>query len=159
MAEEAIANLRSLIDKSGATIEYEPLPALAIARPQMTQVFQNIISNAIKFRGTRIPRIRISAVETGENLQIRFEDNGIGIEPEELTKIFDMFSRLPGESAVPGIGAGLAIYRRSIRAHGGDIEVESTPGRGSCFKLEFRGAAVRNINTSGNANEASGSQT
>ena len=86
--EEAIANLRSQIDESGATIEHQPLPALAIAPAQMTQVFQNLINNAIKFRGTRIPRIRISAVETGEYLRIRFDDNGIGIEPVDRDQIF-----------------------------------------------------------------------
>jgi len=154
--EEAIANLRSMIDESGATIEHQPLPALAIARPQMTQVFQNLISNAIKFRGARIPRIRIDAVETAEYLRIRFEDNGIGIEPGEREKIFDMFQRLHGESEYPGVGAGLAICRRIVRAHGGDIHVESTPGRGSCFILEFRGATVRTLNAGGGANEAVG---
>ena len=126
--EEAIANLRSQIDESGATIEHQPLPALAIAPAQMTQVFQNLINNAIKFRGTRIPRIRISAVETGEYLRIRFDDNGIGIEPVDRDQIFDMFHRLHGETAYPGVGAGLAICRRIVRAHGGDIDVESTQG-------------------------------
>lgn len=154
--EEAIGNLRSMIDESGATIEHQPLPALAIARSQMTQVFQNLISNAIKFRGSRIPRIRISAVETGEYLRIRFEDNGIGIEAGSREKIFDMFHRGHGDAEYPGVGAGLAICRRIVRAHGGDIHVESTPGRGSSFILEFRGATVRTLNTGGGANEAVG---
>ena len=154
--EEAIANLRSQIDESGATIEHQPLPVLAIQRPQMTQVFQNLINNAIKFRGTRIPRIRISAVETGEYLRIRFEDNGIGIDSGERDKIFDMFHRLHGDGAYPGIGAGLAICRRIVRAHGGEIDVESTPGRGSCFILEFWGASVRTLSTGGGVSEAIG---
>jgi light-regulated signal transduction histidine kinase (bacteriophytochrome) len=120
--EEAIANLRSHIDESGATIEHQPLPVLAIQQPQMLQVFQNLINNAIKFRGKRIPRIRISVVETGEYLRIRFEDNGIGIgigigigvDSGEQDKIFDMFHRLHGDGAYPGVGAGLAICSRIV---------------------------------------------
>jgi len=154
--EEAIANLRSMIDESGATIERQPLPALAVARPQMIQVFQNLISNAIKFCGSRIARIRIYAVETSEHLHIRFEDNGIGIDPRNHEKIFDMFHRLHSDKEYPGVGAGLAICRRIVRAHGGDIKVESTLDRGSCFILEFRGAAVRNLNVGGGTNEAIG---
>jgi signal transduction histidine kinase len=156
MLEEAIANWHSQIDESGATIEHQTLPPLAIARPQMTQVFQNLINNAIKFRGTRIPRIRISAVETGEYLRIRFEDNGIGIESADKERIFDMFHRLHGDTVYPGVGAGLAICRRIVRAHGGEVGVESTPGRGSCFILKFRGASVRMLNASGGTNEAVG---
>jgi signal transduction histidine kinase len=156
MLEEAIGNLRSSIDESGATIEHQPLPALAIVRPQMTQVFFNIISNAIKFRGARVPRIRISSIETGEHLRLRFEDNGIGIDATEYDKIFDMFHRASNDAKYSGIGAGLAICRRIVRAHGGDISVESTPGRGSCFTLEFRGATVRTIKSGDNAREASG---
>jgi signal transduction histidine kinase len=154
--EEATANLRSMIDDSGATIENQPLPALAIARPQMAQVFQNLISNAIKFRGARIPRIRISSVETGEYLRVRFEDNGIGIDAAEFDKIFEMFYRAHKDPSYAGIGAGLAISRRIVRAHGGEITVESTKGRGSCFTLQFRGAAVRTISQAGSAQEAVG---
>ena len=154
--EEAIANLRSHIDESGATIEHQPLPVLAIQRPQMLQVFQNLINNAIKFRGTQIPRIRISVVESGEYLRIRFEDNGIGIDSGEQDKIFDMFHRLHGDGAYPGVGAGLAICRRIVRAHGGEIDVESTSGRRSCLILEFRGASVRTLSTGGGASEAIG---
>ncbi|MEM7465611.1 MAG: ATP-binding protein [Pseudomonadota bacterium] len=154
--EEAIANLRSDIDESGATIEHQPLPALAVMRYQMIQVFQNLISNAIKFRGNRIPRIRVSSVETSEYLRIRFEDNGIGLNSEEREQIFEMFHRSERGKDYPGVGAGLAICQRIVRAHGGEIQVESTPGRGSSFILEFRGASVRNLNTGGAANEAVG---
>jgi signal transduction histidine kinase len=154
--EEATANLRSMIDNSGATIENQPLPALAVARPQMAQVFQNLISNAIKFRGARIPRIRVSSVETGEYLRVRFEDNGIGIDASEFDKIFEMFYRAHNDPSYAGIGAGLAISRRIVRAHGGEITVESTTGRGSCFTLQFRGAAVRTISQAGSAQETLG---
>ena len=154
--EEAIANLRSDIDESGATIEHQPLPALAVMRYQMIQVFQNLISNAIKFRGGRIPRIRVSAVETSDYLRIRFEDNGIGLNSEEKEQIFEMFYRSASSKDYPGVGAGLAICQRIVKAHGGEIHVESTPGRGSSFILEFRGASVRKLNNGGAANEAVG---
>jgi len=154
--EDAISNLRGDIEESGATIEHQPLPALAVLRHQMVQVFQNLISNAIKFRGSRIPRIRISAVETGEYLRIRFEDNGIGLNSGEKGQIFEMFHRSESGKSYPGIGAGLAICQRIVRAHGGEIHVESTRGRGSSFILEFRGASVRKLNTGGAANEAVG---
>ena len=154
--EEAIANLRSEIDASGATIEHQPLPALAVMRFQMIQVFQNLISNAIKFSGNRIPRIRISAVETGEYLRIRFEDNGIGLNGDEKERIFEMFQRAEKSKTYPGVGAGLAICKKIVNAHGGEIHVESTPGRGSSFILEFRGASVRKLGNGGAANEAVG---
>ena len=154
--EEAIANLRSEIDSSGATIEHQPLPVLAVMRFQMIQVFQNLISNAIKFRGNRIPRIRISAVETSEYLRIRFEDNGVGLNVEERERIFEMFHRAESSKTTPGVGAGLAICKKIVNAHGGEIHVESTPGRGSSFILEFRGASVRKLNNGGAANEAVG---
>ncbi|MGR9089823.1 MAG: sensor histidine kinase [Gammaproteobacteria bacterium] len=154
--EGALANLSSMIDESGATVEHEPLPALAVAVPQMTQVFQNLIGNAIKFRGDRIPRIRISAEETPEAMRIRFEDNGIGFDPADGELIFNMFHRLHSTEEYPGVGVGLAICRRIVRGHGGEIRVESSPGRGSCFILEFRSAAVRNLGLTTSSNESAG---
>lgn len=148
--EAALSNLRANIDLAAATIEHDPLPTLAVDTAQMTRVFQNLIANAIKFCGERIPRIRVSAEETTEFLRIRFEDNGIGIDPANSERIFTMFQRLHSEQEYAGVGAGLAICRRIVRAHGGDIRVESNPGRGSSFILEFRGAAVRTLNA-GNA--------
>ena len=146
--DDALSNLSSRIDESGATIEREPLPALAVSRAQMTQVFQNLIGNAIKFRGNRIPRIRIRVEQGADALRIRLEDNGIGIDPQEQENIFKMFYRLHTDDEYAGIGAGLAISRRIVRAHGGELSVDSEPGRGSTFTLEFRGAAVRNVGAS-----------
>jgi len=152
----ALANLSSVIDETAATVEHDPLPALAVAVPQMTQVFQNLISNAIKFRGDRIPRVRITSEETPDFLQIRFEDNGIGIDVAEQDRIFNMFGRVGNDQTYPGVGAGLAICRRIVRSHGGEIRVESTPGRGSCFILEFRSAAVRNLGGNTTSSESAG---
>lgn len=142
---DAIANLRGDIDESAATIERQPMPTLVVNRQQMVQVFQNLLGNAIKFRSNRIPRIRISAEENGDSLRILVEDNGIGIDPKDSAKIFGMFQRLHSEREYPGIGAGLAICRQIVRGHGGELTVESTPGRGSCFIIEFRGAALRTV--------------
>ncbi len=151
-----LANLGSMIAETGATVEHEPLPALAVAVPQMTQVFQNLIGNAIKFRGDRIPRIRISSEETPDALRIRFDDNGIGFDPADSERIFKMFHRLHSAEQYPGVGVGLAICRRIVRGHGGEIRVESSPGRGSSFILEFRSAAVRNLSHNTSSNESAG---
>ena len=153
--KDAIDNLRSQIDESAATIERLPMPTLRVRRQQMVQVFQNLIGNAIKFRSSRIPRIRISAEEAGDCLRILVEDNGIGLDPKDAPRIFGMFQRLHSAREYPGVGAGLAICRQIVRAHGGEISVESVPGRGSCFIIEFRGAALRSVISSGGGrNEA-----
>jgi signal transduction histidine kinase len=151
---DAIANLRSDIDDAGATIERQPLPSLLVNRQQMLQVFQNLIANALKFRSTRVPRIRVSSQETADSLRLLVEDNGIGIDPREHTRIFGMFQRLHGEREYPGLGIGLALCQQIVRGHGGELFVESTPGRGSCFIIEFRGPGMRSVVSRGNRNGA-----
>ncbi len=141
--QDAMENLRSEIEQTSATIERHTLPALIVNRQQMVQVFQNLLANALKFRGNKIPRVRISAEKNGDAVRILVEDNGIGIEPRDVGRIFGMFQRLHNEREYPGIGVGLAICRQIVRANGGEILVESTPGRGSCFIIEFKGAALR----------------
>lgn len=142
---DAMANLRSDIDETGATIERQPLPRLVVNRRQMLQVFQNLLGNALKFRSARVPRIRVSAQETADSLRILVEDNGIGIDPKDVTRIFGMFQRLHGEREYPGLGIGLALCEQIVRGHGGDLIVESTPGRGACFIIEFRGPGLRAV--------------
>ena len=148
--QDAMDNLRSEVEATAATIEREGLPTLRVNRQQMVQVLQNLLANALKFKGDRIPRIRVHAEESDETLRIVVEDNGIGIEARELERIFGMFQRLHTEREYPGIGVGLAISRQIVRAHGGDITVDSTPGRGSRFTIEFKGAALRSVNSTGN---------
>ncbi len=150
--QDAIENLRSEIDETGATIERHPLPTLVVNRQQMVQVLQNLLANALKFRGNRIPRVRVSAEENGDSVRILVEDNGIGIETKNSNRIFGMFQRLHNEREYPGIGVGLAICQQIVRAHGGELSVESTPGRGSCFVIEFKGAALRSVNNRGARN-------
>jgi signal transduction histidine kinase len=156
VVQDAIANLASEIDDTGAVIERSPLPTLMVNRQQMVQVFQNLLANSLKFRGGRTPKIRISAEETGDSVRVLVEDNGIGIDPKNANRIFGMFQRLHGEREYPGIGIGLAICRQIIRAHGGDILVKSTPGRGTCFIIEFRGAALRSVIKSSSRNGMTG---
>lgn len=142
---DAIANLRSDIDEAGATVERQPLPRLVVNRQQMLQVFQNLLANALKFRSARVPRIRVSAQESADSLRILVEDNGIGIDPKDVTRIFGMFQRLHGEREYPGLGIGLALCQQIVRGHGGELFVESTPGRGACFIIEFRGPGLRAV--------------
>lgn len=154
--QDAMENLRSEIDQTGATIERHSLPTLLVNRQQLVHVFQNLLANALKFRGNRVPRVRVSAEENGDSVRILFEDNGIGMEAKDVGRIFGMFQRLHNEREYPGIGVGLAICRQIVRAHGGDIFVESVPGRGSCFIIEFKGAALRSVINRGPRNGIAG---
>lgn len=142
---DALANLQSEIDEARATIERYPLPTLLVNRQQMVQVFQNLLSNALKFRGPRPPRVRISSQDSGDCLRIVVQDNGIGIAPRDIPRIFGMFQRLHSEQEYPGLGIGLSICRQIVRAHGGELFVDSAPGNGSIFMMEFRGPGLRSV--------------
>jgi light-regulated signal transduction histidine kinase (bacteriophytochrome) len=99
----------------------------------MVQVFQNLIANAIKFRGENHPEVRIGATRLGNEWVFSVSDNGIGINPEYWDKIFEIFKRLHTRDEYPGTGIGLAICRRIVERHGGRIWVESEEGKGSTF--------------------------
>jgi signal transduction histidine kinase len=137
LCDQAIANLSAAIGESGARITREPLPVLRVDAVQILRVFQNLIANAIKFRSERPPEVHIRAERDGGGWIVSVRDNGIGIAPEEAKRIFVMFQRLHGREAYPGTGIGLAICRKVVESHGGQIWVESRPGRGSlfCFTL------------------------
>ena len=143
-ARAAIANLQGLLQESGATVEVDALPTLPVWTDQITQVFQNLISNAVKYRRPdEPPSIRISAHEQGDSWVIGVYDNGQGFEPEYAERIFGVFKRLHG-SDVPGTGLGLAICRRIIERHGGTIWAQSQAGRGSTFFFRLpRRATIR----------------
>jgi signal transduction histidine kinase len=100
----------------------------------LIQLFQNLISNAIKFRGEETPRIHVSAERDGEGWLFAVRDNGIGIEPQDADRVFGMFKRLHG-SEIPGTGIGLALCRKIVERKGGRIWVESEAGRGATFKF------------------------
>jgi len=131
--QQAISNLQSAIQESGAHLRCDPLPIVHGSASQLTQLFQNLIGNAIKFRRDLPPEIAISATRRETTYDITVEDNGIGIDPRYVERIFRIFHRLHSNEQYPGTGVGLAICKRVLEQHGGSIRVESTRGDGSTF--------------------------
>jgi len=131
--DSAIANLKVAIAESNATITREPLPKVSADAVQLTQVFQNLIGNAIKFHGSEPPRIHVAAQRRENEWLFSVRDNGIGIDPRNFDRIFDLFQRLHTRQEYPGTGMGLAICKKIVERHGGQMWVESKPGQGSAF--------------------------
>jgi len=129
----AMENLKSLIDGTGARLTAETLPIVPGDEIRLTQVFQNLISNAIKFRGSDPPRIHISAQAQSLEWEISVTDNGIGIAPKNFQRMFVIFQKLHPRDKYPGMGVGLAICKKIVEQHGGTIWVESSPAGGSIF--------------------------
>jgi light-regulated signal transduction histidine kinase (bacteriophytochrome) len=129
----AVANLGETIYESGALVTNDDLPQVIADQTQLAQVFQNLISNAIKFRGPNEPRIHVSAQEQDRYWLFSVKDNGIGIDARHKDKIFIIFQRLHTREEYPGTGIGLALCQRIIQRHGGEIWFESKPGEGSTF--------------------------
>ncbi len=133
IVERAQENLRVAIDESQAQIICNRLPTVSGDEMQLTQVFQNLIGNAIKFRGDCAPQVRISETRENGMWHIWIADNGIGIDPQYNERIFQIFQRLHTRDEYPGNGIGLAICKRIIERHGGTIWVNGKPGEGSTF--------------------------
>jgi light-regulated signal transduction histidine kinase (bacteriophytochrome) len=133
--KSAVTNLESTIAETQAKIEYSQLPSVMADLSQFSQLFQNLIGNAIKFRGKDAPRITISAEKKDRQWQFAVADNGIGIDPEYAESIFVIFKRLHTREEYPGSGIGLAICKKVIEQHGGRIWMESQPGQGSTFRF------------------------
>jgi signal transduction histidine kinase len=129
---EVLFALSASIDTSGAAITYDPLPQVWVENRSLVTLLQNLIGNAIKYRGENRPRIHISVEPSDANWRFSVRDNGIGIPPEYRERVFGIFKRLHGKE-IPGTGIGLAICQRIVQWHGGDIWVESAPGSGSVF--------------------------
>jgi light-regulated signal transduction histidine kinase (bacteriophytochrome) len=133
---QARVNLAEEIEKSGATIEAGHLPLVLAELPLLTAVFQNLISNAVKFSGTGPPRIVVSAARDGAFWRFSVTDYGIGIDPQYADRIFVLFQRLSERSAYPGTGVGLAMCRKIIEYFGGRIWLDiSAEGTRFCFTL------------------------
>jgi signal transduction histidine kinase len=131
--EQVLTNLQATIEEKNAEITSDPLPVIYADSSQIAQVFQNLISNGIKFHGEKPPKVHISAEEREREWLFSVKDNGIGIEKEFIGKIFIMFRRLHGRGEYPGSGIGLTICKRIVERHGGRIWVESHPEKGSTF--------------------------
>ncbi len=131
---QALQNLQTRIQQSGATVTSDLLPTVVAADGMLVQVFQNLIGNSIKYRGEAAPRIHICAVRVAKEWLFSVRDNGAGIDPKDAEFVFGMFKRLHGKE-IPGTGIGLALCKKVVERHGGRIWVESEPGRGATFKF------------------------
>ncbi|HLU40826.1 MAG TPA: ATP-binding protein [Microthrixaceae bacterium] len=137
--DTALRNLSAVIDESGATIERQPLPAVAGDRALLVALFQNLVGNGIKFRGEEPPVVRVSVADDGEgNWEVCVSDNGIGIPEEYRDRVFVIFQRLHGRDEYPGTGIGLSLCRKIVEFHGGRIDVadhHDGPGTSIRFTL------------------------
>ncbi|MBC8166460.1 MAG: PAS domain S-box protein [Bryobacteraceae bacterium] len=131
--QHTLSSVAEAIRESGATVTYDPLPEVVMGEAHLQQLFQNLITNAIKYRSTDAPLINISAERVAGEWRFRVQDNGIGIDPRYKEKIFGVFKRLHHDDTRGGTGIGLAICRRVVEQYGGRIWVESEEGRGASF--------------------------
>ncbi len=144
---QAVRNLGAAIEESGAIVRHAPLPIVMADETQLVQLFQNLVGNAVKYRGTRVPQIEVSATQlrtdgpTDESWSFAVKDNGLGIDADYFERIFGMFQRLHKRDEFAGTGIGLAIAKKIVERHGGTISVDSTPGTGSTFSFTLRSAS------------------
>jgi PAS domain S-box-containing protein len=130
---DVLANLELMLEESGGRVTYDKLPTLPADRAQLMQLFQNLISNALKFHSERPPRVVVQAARQGEVWHFAVIDNGIGIDARHLEGVFEIFRRLHSREDYPGTGIGLTLCKRIVERHGGKIWVKSQPGKGSAF--------------------------
>jgi signal transduction histidine kinase len=137
--DTALANLRIAMKNSGAEVSHGPLPVLMGDPMQLTQLFQNLVGNALKFKRDDPVRVHVAAEPRDGGWCFSVSDNGIGIAPEYHERIFVLFQRLHGRAEYPGTGIGLAICKKIVERHGGTISVQSQPGEGSTFRFTIPG--------------------
>ena len=131
--EQALINLKVPIEKTNAVITHDPLPIINSDEHLKVQLFQNIIGNAIKYHSKETPKIHISAIKENNQYLFSIKDNGIGMSPEHLKRIFTIFQRLHTNEEYEGTGIGLSIVQKIVHQQGGQIWVESEIGKGSTF--------------------------
>jgi PAS domain S-box-containing protein len=131
--DAALQNLEAAIQESGAAVSHGPLPTVLADRTQLVQLFQNLVGNAIKFRGQTPPEVRVMAEDQRQVWRFAVQDNGIGMDATQAERVFRIFQRLHTREEYPGTGIGLALCKRIVERHGGMIWVESQPGEGSTF--------------------------
>lgn len=133
LLEQILQDLHATIEKSSAKIEFEHLPIVMGDAVQLRQLFQNLLSNAMKYRKELPPHIQIQTKEEDRNWVFSVKDNGIGIAKKNLTKIFEVFQKLHSHDKYEGTGIGLASCKRIVNNHQGEIWIESELGKGSTF--------------------------
>lgn len=147
VAELAIANLKISIEESGAKLHCDQLPTVKGDSSQLLQLFQNLISNAIKFRSEKPPEIYISAEDSGTAWTLTVRDNGQGFDKKYERRIFIIFQRLHTKEMYPGSGIGLAVCKKIVERHGGRIWVDSEPGKGASFHFTLPKTKIRGERT------------
>jgi signal transduction histidine kinase len=137
LVDQVLASMAATIRERGAVVTREALPRVQVDRAQMFQLYQNLVSNALKFTRDCAPRIHLSSARQGDEWRLGVSDNGIGIDPAYADQVFEIFKRLHSAEEYEGTGIGLAICKKIVERHGGRIWVESQPGQGStfCFTL------------------------
>jgi PAS domain S-box-containing protein len=140
---QALSNLRGAIEESGALITHDPLPDVLADEMQLIQLFQNLVGNAIKYQNPGTPKIHIAVSNGGKQYSFSVQDNGLGIDSQYFERIFGMFQRLHKREEFAGTGIGLAICKKIVERHGGQISVESQPGIGSTFRFDLTGSNSR----------------
>jgi PAS domain S-box-containing protein len=138
----ALQNLEICVAESGAQVRVGELPLVLADPGQLTQLFQNLIHNAIKFRGDAPPQVGIEARAQGESWVIRVCDNGIGIPPAHRERVFQVFQRLHPIGSYPGTGIGLAVCKKIVERHGGTIWIEEAEPQGTCFHFTLKGVGT-----------------
>ncbi|MFI7109430.1 ATP-binding protein [Nonomuraea sp. NPDC050227] len=133
--DRALENLSATIEDTGATVTRDDLPVVEGNRMQLTQLFQNLVENAIKFRSEDPPRVRLTAERKGDMWEFSCSDNGIGVDPKYADRIFLIFQRLHPRDVYPGTGIGLALCRKIVEYHGGQLWLDAEPAdQGTTFR-------------------------
>jgi len=130
---DVFRDLAFTIEESGAVVTHDELPTMMADGTQLAQLFQNLVANAIKFSSGDQPKVHISFEQKEGSYVFAVTDNGIGIDPEYKDRIFVIFQRLHGKEEYPGTGIGLAVCKKIVERHGGQIRVDSESGKGSTF--------------------------
>jgi light-regulated signal transduction histidine kinase (bacteriophytochrome) len=138
LAQDALSDLETRVQETGAEIHIGPLPTIRADAMQMGQLFQNMLSNGLKFHPAgQTPQLSVSAQVNDEGITLSFTDNGIGIQADQTERIFQVFQRLHGRDEYEGTGVGLSICKKAVDRHDGSIEIESEPGHGTTFVVHL----------------------
>ncbi|AQQ10357.1 Phytochrome-like protein cph1 [Sedimentisphaera cyanobacteriorum] len=138
LIEDVKLDMRNEIKASGAEITYSQLPAILVDERQFLQLFRHIIDNSIKFQGESAPKIRIYAEAKKGTVEFTVSDNGIGMHPENAQKAAGFFTKLNPREDHPGCGMGLAVVKRIVQRHGGELKIQSLPGHGTNIIFTIR---------------------